>query len=198
MLNPARKFVTMSERPEDLNSKILTVYGRFLETWWQPHCSILSALCPVFTSGYPPVRGIEYTSDIDVNVLVPGKDFLQRIFNYFAGVINNVNDHRDLGYITVQIPRGCGLNYEFDINIRFTIHENELLRTQKHSHNERALGAMYPALALEVARLKLVDGRKGMSTEPAWAKILDDVPKDKAYDYMAGPLEILIAAAEKK
>lgn len=180
-----------TESPTELNRKLLSTFGLFLETWWKNQGPLIGALCPIFTSGYPPVRG-RYVSDIDVNVLVPNATFLQCIFEYFE--VLKPNDHRDRGYITVEV-RG----YNFDINIRFTINEAELLRTQKHSHNERILGALYPGLALEVARLKLVDGNKGMSTEPAWAKVLGrTLSKDEAYDYMAGPIENLIADAEKK
>lgn len=183
----------IGEYPEELNRKLISAFGLFLTTWWLHQSKLIGALCPVFTSGYPPVRGREYVSDIDVNVLVPSFAFLCLIFDYFVGSVCKVNDHRSDGYITVKV-----LGYDFEINIRFTIHEDQLLRTQKHSHNERMLGTLYPELALKVARLKLVDGRKGMSTEPAWAKVLADVSKEEAYDYMAGSIDVLIAAAEKK
>lgn len=148
-------------------------------------------LTPILTSGCPAVRGVSYISDVDVNVLVTRR-LLEILLRLFEDEGFQPESHFDKGWITVSFP-----GYELDVNVRFTVNKDQLVRTLTHRYNETLLAASFPELAEKVAKLKLnPDGSRNLKTEPAWAEVLK-FPGSDAYDYMAGPLDELMEAAEK-
>lgn len=152
---------------------------------------------PILTSGIPVVD----RSDVDVNVLVADEKDFDIICADVNAIMRStltwnilIKDHREKGWITVSF-----LGLDREVNVRYTIHWDQILRTLQHRNNELILSVKYPKLALKVASLKVNgDGTKNMSTEPAWAKVLElECSKDEAYDRMEGPTNLLLEAAKK-
>lgn len=174
-----------------MDALIVDVYVTWLS--WAIKQEWCKNLTPILTSGCPAVRGTTYVSDVDINVLVT-RELLERLLHIFEDEGLRPKSHFDKGWITVTF-----VGYDLEVNVRFTVNKDQLVRTLTHRHNEALLAVTYPKLAEKVAELKLnPDGTKRMSTEPAWAEVLQFTgSKDDAYEYMNGPLDQLLEAAKK-
>ena len=165
-----------------LQSTVIEVYAQ----WVQAYPNF--AQKGVLVSGAPETK----LSDVDISIFIPGADALRNIFDdcKIANYNAQISDHLAEGYFTLKFSE-----FTRPVNLRFTTDEAQLRRTLQHRMNEIHLCTMFPSLAKAVSELKVLpDGSKGLSTEKAWAKVLK--ADGDAYDYMAGPFEVLSKAAQ--